>query len=55
MASERHCKHLIQYPHCCVIGIVRRRCIGNDQWEEFFECFREEIRILLDQVIIAKF
>ena len=52
MVSEKHYKH--QCPHFCVIGTVRRRCIGSDQWEEFFECFREEIRILLDQVIIAE-
>lgn len=32
-------------------GIVRRRCIGDDDWEEFFECFRDEIKSLLDQVI----
>ena len=38
-----------------VVGIVRRRCIRDDLWEEFFECFREETRMLLDQVNIAEF
>ena len=41
-------------PLCCVIGIVHRRCIGSNQWEEFFECYKDETRMLLDQVIIAK-
>ena len=52
MVTEKHYKH--QCLHCCVIGTVRRRCIGSDQWEEFFDCFREETRKLLDQVIIAE-
>ena len=34
-----------------VIGIVRRRCIIGDQWEEFIECFREDTSMLFDQVI----
>ena len=50
MVSKKHYNN--QCPLCYVIGIVRRRCIGIDQWEEFFECFREETRILLDQVTI---
>ena len=40
----------------CVVritGTVQRRCKGDDLWEEFFECFREETRKLLDQVIIT--
>ena len=34
------------------LGTIRRRCIGSDQWEEYFECFREETRMLLDQVTL---
>ena len=33
------------------LGIVCRRCIRDDEWEEYFGCFREETEILLDQVI----
>ena len=33
------------------IGTVRRRCIREDLWEEFFECFREETQMLFNQVI----
>ena len=36
-------------------GTIRRRCVIDDTWEEFFECFREENRRLLDQVIIYKY
>ena len=36
-----------------ITGSVRRRCIIDDLWEEFIECFREETRILFDQVIIT--
>lgn len=32
------------------VGIVQRRCLGDDEWEEFFGCFREETKILLNQV-----
>ena len=35
----------------CVTGIVHRRCIIDDFWEEFIECFRDDTRILFDQVI----
>ena len=47
------CKHSylctnIDTPH--VTGIVRRRCIMDDLWEEFIECFREETSMLFDQV-----
>ena len=36
-----------------VTGIVRRRCIIDNLWEEFVECFREETSMLFDQVITA--
>ena len=35
-----------------IVGTVRRRCLGDDQWEEFFECFKEETAMLLHQVFI---
>ena len=34
----------------CITGNVRRRCIMDELWEEFIECFREETRMLFDQV-----
>ena len=33
-----------------VVGKVRRRCIGEDVWEEFNECISEEINILMEEV-----
>ena len=33
-------------------GIVQRRCLGDDEWEEFFGCFREEAEMLLNQVTL---
>ena len=36
-----------------ITGSIRRRCIIDDLWEEFIEWFREETRILFDQVIIT--
>ena len=44
----------VHYDMYCITGIIRRRCIIDDMWEEFFECFREETGMLLDQVIIAE-
>ena len=35
------------------LGTVRRRCIRDHLWEEFFGCFREKTKMLLDQVIIV--
>ena len=35
------------------VGTVRRRCIRDHLWEEFFDCFRQETKMLLDQVIMA--
>ena len=35
-----------------VIGVVRRRCIRNGQWDEFIECFKEETKLLFDQVTV---
>lgn len=35
-----------------IVGTVRRRCVRDDQWEEFFECFKEETAMLLHQVFI---
>lgn len=31
-------------------GVVRRRCIGGDEWEEFNECIRVEVEMLADEV-----
>ena len=33
------------------VGSVQRRCIADDQWKEFIECFRVETKVLLDEVI----
>ena len=35
-----------------VLGVVRRRCIGGNDWEEFNECFKEQTVKLLNQVVI---
>ena len=35
-----------------VLGVVRRRCIGSNDWVEFNECFKKEIVKLLNQVMI---
>jgi len=32
------------------IGVIRRRCIGGDEWEEFNECIRVEVGMLADEV-----
>ena len=44
---------ILYYLVTYITGSVRRRCIIDDLWEEFIECFREETRILFDQVIIT--
>ena len=52
--------HILCWPYTVsgydigVTGTVWRRCIRNDVWEEFFGCFREEIGMLLEQVINAE-
>ena len=46
MASYIGIMHILM----CTIGNVRRRCIMDNIWEEYIECFREETRILFDQV-----
>ena len=33
-----------------IIGTVRRICTGDDIWEEFIECIREEIDDLIEEV-----
>ena len=43
--------YMFMYICTCVTGSVRRRCILDGLWEEFVECFREETRMLFDQVI----
>ena len=35
----------------CVLGVVSRRCIGNNKWEETIGCFNEEAENLLNQVM----
>ena len=35
----------------CYVGVVSRRCIGNDKWEEMIGCFNEEAADLLNQVM----
>ena len=35
-----------------VIGNVSRRCIIDDEWDETFNCFREQTGILLDKVMM---
>ena len=36
-----------------VTGIVWRRCIIDNLWEEFIECFREETKMLFNQVTLT--
>ena len=38
----------------CVTGTISRRCIMDDLWVELFECFREETRMLFNQVMPSK-
>ena len=37
-----------------VIGGVHRRCMGDNKWDEYIECFREEAKMLFDQVYLRK-
>ena len=39
------------YAYMCYVGVVSRRCIGNDEWEEIIGCFNEEAEDLLNQVM----
>ena len=34
-----------------LVGTVSRRCIKDHESEEFFGCFKEDFRMLLDEVI----
>ena len=40
-----------RYTYMYYVGVVSRRCIGNDEWEEMIGCFNEEAEDLLNQVI----
>ena len=33
-----------------IIGTIRRRCKGEDDWEEFVECFRVQFKELIEEV-----
>ena len=37
---------------CIMVGIVSRRCTGDNKWEETISCFNEETGNLLNQVVI---
>lgn len=35
------------------LGVINRRCIEDNEWEEVFGCFKEDTGKLLNQVIIV--
>ena len=33
------------------VGVVHRRYVGDNQWDESIECFRDETKMFFDQVV----